>query len=97
MPADYMPSAALRAELEATYPALHFEEEMTGIHDWEYDKPKSDWNAATRTWFRRAETMRRERAAAPGKGDSGHSPEEAAAAYASFVAKANATTGKDAP
>jgi hypothetical protein len=97
MPAEYTPSAAQRATLEADYPALDFEEEMRGIHDWEYDKPKSDWDAATRTWFRRAETRRRERAAAPGKGDSGRSPEEAAAAYASLLAKANATTGKDAP
>jgi|SRR5882724_2654592 len=97
MPADYTPSAELRAGLENKYPALNFEEEMEGIRTWEFDKPKSDWDAATRTWFRRADTMRRERAAAPGKGDSGRSPEEAAAAYASFLAKANATTGKDAP
>jgi hypothetical protein len=97
MPADYTPSAELQAELEALHPALNFAKEMRAIRAWEFEKPKSDWDAATRTWFRRSEEKREERAAAPSQGDSGHSPEEAAAAYASFRAKANATTGKDAP
>jgi hypothetical protein len=71
MPPDYTPSATLRAELEGRYPVLDFEEEMYAIHAWEYAQPKSDWDAATRTWFRRAEAMRKEKATVPGKGNGG--------------------------
>jgi hypothetical protein len=71
MPADYTPSAELRAELEGRYPHLDFEEELYAIRQWEYAKPQSDWDATTRMWFHRSATRRKECATGPGKGTGG--------------------------
>jgi hypothetical protein len=71
MPADYTPSAELRAELEGRYPDLDFEEELYAIRAWEFATPKSDWDATTRLWFHRSATRRKEAAPGPGQGTGG--------------------------
>jgi hypothetical protein len=71
MPADYTPSAELRAELERRYPQLDFEEELYAIRAWEFEKPKAAWDDVTRTWFSRSERRRREIATGPGMDTGG--------------------------
>jgi hypothetical protein len=70
MPADYTPSAELRAELEGRYPMLDFEEELYAMRNCEFPTPKRDWDATTRMWFSR-EAKRRPVATGPSQGTHG--------------------------
>jgi len=97
MPPDYEPSATLRAELEAKYPALNFAEELDRIRECvELTRPTADWDVATRRLFRRAEDHRKKGIAPPakGNGDTPYGPEVIAAISTTLEQEA-ATPRKD--
>ena len=51
-PAEYAPSEGVRAWVASHYPTVNLADALEAMRDHEYARPRSDWDAALRTWIR---------------------------------------------